>query len=153
MLRAFRYTDDTHAYFPTERFDEVVERNGWVIGRRRDGYIALWSWRPGGWRLHDPAEVFTNGLAERFELVAEGGPDNVWILELRDAERWGSFEAFCSAVIGASVEVTDHGWDEAGAHVGFDVSYDSPAEGRLELRHDGGGFLLDLAAGTRSPVR
>jgi hypothetical protein len=82
VLRAFRYMDHTHAYFPTERFDEVVERERWTIGRRRDGYVALWSWRPAGWREHDPDEVFTNGLQERFELVAWGGPDNVWILEV-----------------------------------------------------------------------
>lgn len=138
VLRAFRYRDETHAYFPTERFDSVVEREGWVCGQRRGGYVALWSWRPASWRLHDPAEVFTNGLVERFELVADGGPDNVWVVELGDVERWGSFEVFCAAVADAAVDVTDLGWDEAGAHAGFDVVYDSPAEGRLELRHDGG---------------
>src|SRR5690606_5085719 len=34
-----RYEPYTHAYFPTEHFDEVVERDGWVIGRRGDGYV------------------------------------------------------------------------------------------------------------------
>jgi hypothetical protein len=78
VLRAFRYMDHTHAYFPTERFDEVVERERWTIGRRRDGYVALWSWRPPSGASTIPDEVFTNGLQERFELVAWGGPDNVW---------------------------------------------------------------------------
>jgi hypothetical protein len=137
VLRAFRYRDETHAYFPTERFDEVVERDGWVIGRRRDGYVALWSWRPAAWREHDPAEVFTNGLVERFELVAGGGPENVWILEVGDVGSASSFESFCAAVAGAAVEVTDHGWGEDGGHLGFDVTYESPAEGRLALSADG----------------
>jgi hypothetical protein len=74
--------------------DGALRRGGrrgrWTIGRRRDGYVALWSWRPAEWRDHDPDEVFTNGLQERFELVAWGGPDNVWILEVGDAERWGA---------------------------------------------------------------
>lgn len=137
VLRAFRYTDYTHAYFPTERFDEVVERERWTIGRRRDGYVALWSWRPAEWREHHPDEVFTNGLQERFELVAWGGPDNVWILEVGDAERCGSFDGFCDEVVAAAVEVTDHGWGDAGGHVGFDVSYRSPGEGVLRLDREG----------------
>ena len=138
VLRAFRYTDYTHAYFPTERFDDVAERGSWTIGRRRDGYVALWSWRPATWRLHDPAEVFTNGLSEPFELVAAGGPDNVWLLELGDAEASGSFAAFCNAIAAADVTVTDHGWGEDGAHRGFDVAYESPAEGALRLDRVGG---------------
>ena len=28
-----------------ERFDEVVQQNGWTFGRRGNGYVALWSWR------------------------------------------------------------------------------------------------------------
>ena len=137
VLRAFRYRDETHAYFPTERFDEVVERAGWTIGRRRQGFVALWSWRPARWRLHDPAEVFTNGLRERFELVADGGPDNVWVLELGDAEQWGSFDAFVEAISSTAPEVRDHGWGPDGAHLGFDVAYDSPGEGRIGLDAEG----------------
>lgn len=29
-------------YFPVDRFDEVIERENWVIGRRVDSYIAVW---------------------------------------------------------------------------------------------------------------
>ena len=99
--------------------------------------VALRSWRPAEWRVHDPHEVFTNGLQERCELVAWGGPDNGWILEVGDAERWGSFGRFCDEVVATDVEVTDHGWGDDGGHVGFDVSYRSPAEGVLRLDREG----------------
>ncbi|MDQ3106349.1 MAG: hypothetical protein M3Q68_00895 [Actinomycetota bacterium] len=144
VLRAFRYTYYTHAYFPTERFDEVATRGQWTLGRRRNGYVALWSWRPAEWRHHDPAAVFTNGLSERFELVAAGGPENVWILEMGDADRWPTFEEFCEAIDAATVDVTDHGWGTDGAHLGFDVDYGSPAEGRIQLDREG---ALHVAGG------
>lgn len=133
LLSGFTYCDHTHAYVPTERFDEVVRSGPWTIARRGDGYVALWSWRPVEWRTHDPAEVFTNGLTEVFELVAPGGPDNVWILEVGDVDRWEDFDRFAAAIADADVTVVDHGWGDDGAHAGFDVGYTSPAEGRLEL--------------------
>ena len=137
LLRAFSYCDHTHAYFPTERFDEVVREGQWTLGRRRHGYVALWSWRPVEWRHHDPSEVFTNGLGEPFELVATGGPDNVWVLEVGDADRWGDFDRFRAVMTSATVEVTDLGWGDEGAHRGFEVDYHSPAEGHLRLGWEG----------------
>jgi hypothetical protein len=132
-LSGFAYLDETHAYFPTECFDEVHTDGHWTVGRRRDGYVALWSWRPVAWRHHDPAHVFTNGLTGAFDLVADGGPDNVWIVELGDAGRWGDLDGFRRAVTDADIRVVDHGWDDDGAHRGFEVRYPSPAEGVLEL--------------------
>ena len=136
-LSGFAYCDFTHAYFPTECFDQIIQDGAtgdhWTVGRRGDGYVALWSWRPVRWRDHDPARVFTNGLTGRFDLVAEGGPDNVWIVEMGDADRWGDLESFRAAVTGAPIQVLNHGWGDDGAHRGFTVAYDSPAEGRLEL--------------------
>lgn len=132
-LAGFAVMDETHAYVPTERFDEVVERDGWVVARCGDGYVGIWSWRPTTWRDHDPAVTFTNGLTGRFDLVAGGGPDNVWIVEVGDAERWGDFDVFCERLATATIAVDDHGWGDDGAHRGFGVVYDSPAEGRIEV--------------------
>lgn len=137
-LAGFAYAPETHAFFPTDRFDEVVERDGWVIGRKGDGYVGLWSWRLARWRDHDPATTYTDGLAGPFDLVAAGGPDNVWICEVGDAGRWNSFAAFCEALATASVEVVDAGWGDDGAHRGFDVTYHSPAEGLVEVGWTGG---------------
>lgn len=137
VLAGFGYAAETHAFVPTERFDEVVhpvETGGhWTFARRRDGYVALWSWRPVAWREHDPAQVATHGLTGPFDLVAAGGPDDVWICEVGDADRWGSFAAFRAAMEEAAIEVEDHGWGDDGAHRGFTVAYASPAEGRLEV--------------------
>ena len=60
-LDAFQYLPYTHAYFPTERFDEVRQVGNWTIGRYGDGYVALWSWRPTRWRAHDPARSSRTG--------------------------------------------------------------------------------------------
>ena len=97
-LDAFAYLPYTHAYFPQEHFDEVVTEGHWTFGRKGDGYVALWSWRPVRWRDHDPAKVFTHGLTQPFDLVADGGADNVWIVEVGDADKWKSFDAFRAAV-------------------------------------------------------
>ena len=130
-LEAFSYLDFTHAYFPTQRFDEVRQVDGWTLGRAGDGYVALWSWRPTTWREHDPSVTFTNGLTEPFDLVAPGGADNAWIVEVGDAGRWGSFDAFATAVTRAAIDVTELGTGPDGLPLGFDVSYKSPSEGRL----------------------
>jgi hypothetical protein len=130
-LDAFSYLPYTHAYFPTERFDEVRQAGNWTLGRAGDGYVALWSWRPVHWRDHDPATVFTNGLTQPFDLVAAGGPSNAWIVEVGDAGRWGSFDAFAAAVTSAGIEVTDLGTAPDGMAQGFEVVYASPSEGTL----------------------
>ncbi len=132
VLAPFAYEPYTHAFFPTECFDEVVEADGWTFGRRRGAYVALWSWRPVAWRRHDPAAVFTNGLREPFDLVAEGGADNVWIVEVGDVDASGSFAAFCDALRSTTPVVDDPGWDGTGAHPGFAVRFPSPSQGPLE---------------------
>jgi hypothetical protein len=134
-LSGFHYRPYTHAYFPTDAFDEVVGDEHWTIGRRGDGMVALWSWRPVRWRLHDPATTFTNGLHGPFDLVAEGGADNVWIVELGSAGRWGGVEGFRAAL--GSAEVEDGGQADDGTHRGFQVSFRSPSSGLLAWGTDG----------------
>jgi hypothetical protein len=136
-LETFSYLPFTHAYFPTERFDEVRQNGGWTLGRKGDGYVALWSWRPTTWRAHDPAVTFTNGLTQPFDLVAGGGADNAWIVEVGDAGRWGSFDQFAAAVTAAPVEVTPLAVGADGLPQGFDVAYRSPTEGRIGFSSTG----------------
>jgi hypothetical protein len=131
-LDAFGYLPYTHAYFPTERFDEVRQSGSWTFGRRDDGYVALWSWRRTEWRTHDPTVTFTNGLTEPFDLVALDGANNVWIAEVGEAARWGSFDAFVAAVSAAPVSVRDLGTAGGVSH-GFDVTYGSPTEGTMNF--------------------
>jgi hypothetical protein len=189
MFAPFAYEQYTHAYFPTQCFDETIRAGHWTFARRRDGYVGLWSWRAPEWRRHDPTTTYTGGLTELFDLVADGGADNVWIVELGDAELSGTFVEFCAACADAAITVDDPGWAADGPHPGFGIRYESPAEGIVEWRRDeplsvngsavdlehdqrfdnpftsirrgdtvvpitddGGGWVLDLAAGTRRPV-
>ena len=142
--RRSSYLPFTHAWFPTERFDEVRQVGGWTLGRKGDGYVALWSWRPTTWRAHDPAVTFTGGLTQPFDLVAEGGADNVWISEVGDAATWGSFDAFAAAVTAAPVTVTPRPAGADGLPGGFDVAYASPSSGTLAFGQTGP-FTVDGA--------
>lgn len=126
-LDAFGYLDRTHAYFPTEHFDEVVAEDGWTFGRKGDGYVGLWSQRPTSWRPAGEGE-FTNGLTQDFDLVAEGGADNVWIVEVGDARRNGSFEEFRESLVGAGIEVAEGSGE---------VRYVSPTQGEMRFSFEG----------------
>ncbi len=128
----FRYQDYTHAFVPQDHFDEVLEEGGWVFTRKGAGYLALWSWRPLRWQAWDPALYATNGMTKPFDLIAEGGADNVWIVECGRAADWGSFAAFRAAIAGAAIEVVALGERaENGVSPGFDVVYESPSQGRM----------------------
>ena len=146
----FPYLDETHAWFPTEEFDEVTRSDGWTFGRKDGGYVALWSYRPTEWRTHAPDVVNQNGLTEDFDLVATGGADNVWIVEVADAEDWGDdFAAFQAAMVAAPPAVTDlPAAGKTNPYGGFDVSWQSPTQGLLTFGTTGaftvGGTPVDL---------
>lgn len=118
----------THAWFPQDRFDEVVEENGWVFGRKNQGYIALWSREPYRWQMEDK---------EKRELIAYGR-ENVWVCEMGREETHGSFQAFIDAVSSANIRTR-----------GLRISYESPAQGLLTFGwrrgffHNGKRILLE----------
>jgi hypothetical protein len=122
---AWRYLGYTHAYFPHERFDEVVKERNWIFGCRGEGYVALWSARPTAWRTYEDASIHTHGLTEPFDLVASGGPDNTWIVQVADVSHFDSFAAFRTAVTASPVRCDDA------------VSWVSPVEGAVEFSWSG----------------
>ena len=130
-LDSFGYLQYTHAYFPQEYFDEVVQADGWTFGRKGSGYVALWSWRPTHWRTYDDPGIFTHGLTKSFDLVTDGGADNTWITQVGDASKFGSFSAFRAEVTGPPVQVAVRPASLDGLPGGFDVAWDSPTEGPL----------------------
>jgi hypothetical protein len=134
-LDSFSYLPYTHAYFLQERFDEVTRDGHWTLGRKAGGYVALWSWRDVQWRRYDDAGIFTHGMIEPFDLVASGGPDNVWVVEVGDAERWKTFDAFRSAITATEVAARPRPRD-GDRYGGFDVDYVSPSEGRMAFGWD-----------------
>ncbi len=151
-LESFRYLDYTHAYFPQERFDEIVQGDGWTFGRSSDGYVALWSWRPLAWRTYDDPEVFTNGLEQPFDLVARGGPDNVFLTQVGDARTFGDFATFRARVAAGAIDVAPRP-ATGGLPGGFDVTYRSPTEGEVRFGTTGPllvqGAEVPLSAGYR----
>ncbi|MBI3784699.1 MAG: hypothetical protein HY270_15000 [Deltaproteobacteria bacterium] len=126
----FHYEPYTHAYFPQDHFDEVVQEGSWTFGRLRDGYIALYSYRPAQWVVYDSTVYATNGMIKPFDLKADGGADNVWIVECGRAADWQSFERFRGAVAAANIVISARP-AQGGSSGGYDVVYDSPSQGRV----------------------
>ncbi|OYO23970.1 hypothetical protein CGZ93_05560 [Enemella dayhoffiae] len=144
------YLPMTHAFLPTQHFDEVRQVGGWTVARSGDGYVGLWSQRPTRWA---PVAPNPAGLNRPYDLVADGGADNVWITEVGSREQYGSFDAFVRALERARVEAVPRGVAN-GVAQGFDVTYHSPAEGRLAFGSSGlftvDGRMVDQHSGPRA---
>ncbi|MBB6052735.1 hypothetical protein [Armatimonas rosea] len=78
----------SHAYFPRRAFGEVDESGHWVFARLGASYLALYSQHKPSWHGDD-------------ELRAEAH-ENLWLCELGDEAAFGSFTAFCEAVVAAT---------------------------------------------------
>jgi hypothetical protein len=148
-LEHFSYLNETHAYFPQERFDEVERAGHWTFGKRGDGYVALYSWRPTEWRPSKPGE-FTHGLTRPFDLVAPGGADNVWVVEVGDKADSGTFDQFRARIAAAPVTVQPRPKTDKGLPGGFDVTYVSPSRGRMTF---GSGTTPFTVAGKQVSLR
>jgi len=123
LWSVFGYRDYTHAYVPQDHFDEVAQDGNWTFARKGDGYIALWSWRTPAFRAYDPTKYATHGMVKPFDLVADGGPDNVWIVEVGEKGD-GRFTRWAASISGSRPEVerTD---------AGFTVGWTSPSAGEV----------------------
>ncbi len=133
-----RYEPYTHAYFPQDHFDEVVRDGHWTFGRHGSGYIALYSWRMAEFVDHGP-DVAKDGMTLPFDLVASGGPDDVWIVECGSDSDWDSFAAFQSAIHDAAVTVTPvtTGLPPKTRAPFFEVAYESPSQGAMQFSWTG----------------
>jgi hypothetical protein len=131
----FEYRPFTHAYVPQDHFDRVVQEDGWTVAEKDGAYIALWSWRSTTWRTYDPTVLATRGMEKPFDLIAEGGPDNVWITEVGTADTDGSLDEFVAALTARTPEV-ERGDD------GFTVAWTSPSSGELTFSNTGP-FVVD----------
>ncbi|MBK7974276.1 MAG: hypothetical protein IPK07_13685 [Deltaproteobacteria bacterium] len=123
------FPDYTHAFFPRGEFDEVREQGQWVMARKGDGYVALYSNNPATWVAGD------EWIDE--ELRADGR-SNVWICEVGDETQYGSFDAFVQQVTAALVVVAGD----------LTVRYDSPGQGLMDFSWTG----PLLVNGTEVPI-
>jgi hypothetical protein len=108
----------THAWLPRDRFDEIIERNGWVFARRSNGYLALWASQPTRWQTEP-------GNDRGRELIADGR-ECVWICELGCKTADGPFAEFVTRIASARVSVSE-----------LRVMYESPRQGSLEFSWTG----------------
>jgi len=132
-LDSFFYQPFTHAYFPKDRFEEVVQEGHWTFGRQGDGYVALYSHRPAEFLEYDPARHAMGDHTQPFDLVARGGADNVWIVECGRRARWGSFAAFRRAIVASAVQIESRGASARGVSPGYNVVYGSPSQGEMKF--------------------
>lgn len=106
----------SHAYFPKDHFDQVTDSNGWVFGKKGDGYVALFSFQPAIWKI-DAKGVENDLLAN--------GHTNFWICEMGSKDQWGSFENFQKNISSAKVSGS-----------GLEINYISPSVGKMEFGWD-----------------
>lgn len=140
LWSVFPYRPFTHAFVPQDRFDEVRQVGNWTIMTKAGGYIALWSWRTPTFHVNDagvPARTFTLP----YDLIAEGGPDNVWIVEVGNDEDDGDFDTFIAAIV-AEQPVVER------SAAGFQVAWTSPSAGPIEFSSTGP-FMV---AGAEQPI-
>jgi len=126
----FGYRPYTHAYVPQDHFDRVVQTGHWTVVERSGAYIGLWSWREPTWRVYDPTKVATRGMVKPFDLVAEGGPDNVWLVELGTASADGSLDSFAASLTASDPQV-------GRSADGFTVGWASPSSGSIGFSSTG----------------
>lgn len=126
---------ETHAYFPQHEFDEVIQKNTWVFGRRKNAYIALKSLNSASWKAPDirlfKAVYRDDNIAqERFRealpmIYHANGHANVWVAEMGSKAQNGSFEAFVN-----NFEKADLNGNS------FKCAYHSPSQGTITFGWD-----------------
>ena len=79
------------------------EESRWILARKGDGYVALWSQRPYEWA--------DGGDEVRTEVVVDG-KSNIWITVCGRAATHGDFDAFCERIVASPIEVSGTGTRE-----------------------------------------
>lgn len=108
--------DFTHAYFPKQAFNEVIQKRNWTFGKKGTGYIALYSQHPTEWQADDKGNIN--------DLIVKG-KQNVWICEMGSQKDWGSFSGFVEAISNSVVNCND-----------TEVTYISPKTGTMKFGWD-----------------
>ncbi len=103
----------TVAAFPRQKFDKVIEQNGWICAQKDNGYIALKSQHPTEWT---PDFIFdTEGF------IAQGR-QNIYICQLGRQAIDGNFETWCEKITSSSVTYND-----------LTVTYHAPNLGEIQF--------------------
>lgn len=128
----------THAWFPKDQFDEVVEKNGWILARKADGYLALRPQHAYYWNNESArqkassrgVEIRSNAEDWEREVIVEGA-QNIWICQMGRRAMEGNFDTFVAQITSAQVKVD-----------GLNVEYHSPGHGVIQFGWEGD-FLVN----------
>jgi hypothetical protein len=93
----------THAYFPAYAFDEYVLRQGWVMARKGNGYLAI--------TAQQGLQLTKHGYYALRELRSHGR-HNIWLCHMGRSALDGDFSSFQEKILSLSVKF-------AGASVRF----------------------------------
>lgn len=75
----------THAFLPLDEYDEWTKVDDWVLARKGEAYVALWS--------ANGMSLIRTGCNRGREWVADG-TDNVWIIRAANASEFTEFAQF-----------------------------------------------------------
>ena len=103
----------THCYFPINEFDEVRRTDRWRFARSGLAYIAVY--------CSTPVTETSSGIYHQRELLTLS-KDTIWLMELGDADTWGSFDAFIDTIASSQIRQDQDG-----------LLYHSPSQGELAL--------------------
>ncbi|MCK6576666.1 MAG: hypothetical protein L6Q98_01035 [Anaerolineae bacterium] len=109
----------THAYFPTEAFDEWRIEVRWAFARVGDGYAALWG---------DGDLLLTASGRHAHQELRSSGAGQVWLCRLGRRADDGDFAQFCASLAATAPQVDADG---------IGVRWTTPDERRLAFAWDG----------------
>ncbi len=90
----------SHAYFPRNEMDECLEVEGWLIGRKDNGYVALYSQH--GYRWSTEADL------RDCEVLCER-PHNGWVCQMGSKSENGSYKQFIIETLETKVQASEDG--------------------------------------------
>ena len=97
-----------HAWFPKDKFDQVVEHNGWIFARKGEGYLALFSQHPYHWNDGSLASERVCPEDVGREILVPG-KKNIWICQMGRKAEDGEFHHFVEKTVGRARKVQRNG--------------------------------------------
>ena len=97
LLSGFFKAKNSHAFFKRSAFDETREIGNWVMGRKGNGYVALYSRAATHWSTENDYEWMTDVQ------------DNTFLVQLGSTSESGRFDEFADAVAASSVAFAQDG--------------------------------------------
>jgi len=120
----------THAWLPKDKFNEVIEKNGWIFACKGDGYLALHSQNQYFWnkdKTKSDEIVFRKNKEDLEREVIAIGNQNIWLCQLGRKADDGMFEQFIESISSARLSFS-----------GMNVEFESPGNGVVRFGWEGG---------------